>query len=123
MKTPSKELRLAASEVSSYRANRSYPQAPFPPELWRKLAQLAQLHGVEKVAQVAQVAVGTLRGHVSALPVAPASVDFVECFVADRQLLDVKIGLESRSGDRMSIEAPGLGVAELGLLVREFLSR
>ena len=123
MKSPPQELRLAAVEVSSYRANRSHPQAPFPRELWRKLAKLAQLHGVEQVAKVAQVAVGTLRGHVSFLPVAPDPVEFVECFVADRQPLGVKIGLESRSGDRMSIETSGLGVAELGLLVRDFLMR
>ena len=123
MKSPSQELRLAASEVSSYRSTRTHSRAPFPPELWIKLAQLAHSHGVEHVAKVAKVDVGTLRGHVSTLAVPSAPVDFVECFVAERQSLGIKIGLESRSGDRMSIEAPGLSVAELGLLVREFLSR
>jgi hypothetical protein len=75
------------------------------------------------VAKVAKVDLGTLRRHVATLAVPLAPVDFVECFVAERQSLGIKIGLESRSGDRMSIDAPGLSVAELGLLVREFLSR
>jgi len=89
--------------------------------LWKKLGQLANLSGVEHVAKVAKVDVGTLRSHAATLAVPPAPVDFVECFVEERRSHGIKIGLESRSGDRMSIDAPSFSAVELGLLVREFL--
>jgi len=115
-------LRPVAHQVSSYRANREHPRAPFPVEIWQNLSKLAQVYGTAAVAKQARVDATTLASHVRKLQT--AEPDFIECMVGSGPVgFAAKVEVETRGGDVMRIESSSFTVSDLSHLLKEFLVR
>jgi len=115
-------LRPVAQQVSSYRANREHPRAPFPIELWQKLTKLALVYGTSVVAKQAAVDHTTLAAHVRKLQ--PEEPEFVECVVTgEAPGFAATVEVKTASGERMRIQASNLKTGDLSQLLREFLGR
>lgn len=115
-------LRPVAHKVSSHRASREHPRAPFPVEIWQDLAKLAQVHGTSLVAKHARVDTTTLASHVRKME--PVEPEFIECVVAGGAVgLAATVEVETRAGEVMRIQAPNLKLSDLSQLLKEFLGR
>lgn len=114
-------LRALAAEIKSHRANRESRRAPFPADVWQKLAQLARTHGTSVVAKGVKVDSRTLQSHVRSLE--PGQAEFIECKVTTPVICVTTVEVESRHGERMRIQGSNLIGSDLSLLLREFLAR
>ena len=115
-------LRPVAQQVSSYRANREHPRAPFPIELWQKLTKLALVYGTSVVAKQAAVDQTTLASHVRKLQ--PEEPEFIECTeTGEAPGFAATVEVKTVSGERMRIQASNLKTADLSQLLRDFLGR
>lgn len=115
-------LRPIVAAVKSHRANSGHSRAPFPIEVWQKLAQSALTYGTDEVAKYAKVDRRTLASHVSAMK--SGQSDFVECFVtSDETGAVTTVEVESKLGERMRIHCPHLTGSDLVALMKEFLDR
>ena len=115
-------LRPVAQQVSSYRANREHPRAPFPTELWQNLSKLALIYGTAAVAKQAKVDQTTLASHVRKLQ--SEETDFIECTVTGEPPGFVAtVEIQKPNGELLRMQAPNLRATDLSQLIREFLGR
>lgn len=100
------------------------PQAPIPPELWDRAAELAAEQGLWKTARALRLDYNALKKRVNArTPERPAlpGPQFVELLAPlSGQIAECSLEVESAQGARLRIEMKNIAASGLASIIREF---